>query len=277
MRKANLIQTAIWDEPAFHALNSDAKLVYLLLLTQAKVTAVGSLDIAPKRWADATGLTPARLTKALTELEQDEFIWTDPAKEELIIRSWVKHNVLGSPKMMQASVTHFTVLSSLKLQYRLQVAYPSLFGTPSDALHDTLSDTLYRKSDAVAGVEVHGAEVQVVSSSSESEQAREQVWDAYAAHHPAARLTTERKRLIDNRLHDGYTADQLVAAIEGNHRDAYCNGDNASGRQYHAFDLILRNADKIEQYGNVPANGNHPTSAAGRTLELARKAAQEGH
>jgi hypothetical protein len=269
VRKANLIQTAIWDDDQFAVLGADAKLAYVMLLTQAKVTAVGALDLAPKRWADSTSLTPARLTKALAELERDGFIWTDPAKEELVIRSWVKHNVVGSPKMVTAAADQFSAVSSRKLQNRLQMAYPSLFGEP-DLGYLESTDTLYRNSDEVAGAEVQGAEVHSLEN-----DARARVWSAYQAHHPRASFSVERKRLIDSRLREGFSVDQLIAAIEGNHRDAYCNGANRDGRQYHAFNLILRDADKIEQYGDVPASGSRRLSESDQIMESSRQLAEQ--
>lgn len=275
MRKANLIQTAIWDDDEpFAELSADAKLVYLMLLTQSKVTAVGALDMAPKRWADSTSLPLARCSKALAELEQDDFIWTDQAKEELVIRTWVKHNVEGSPKMETAARDQFTAVSSRKLQHRLQTAYPSLFGSPKIVLPEN-TDRVSGKSDVVAGVEVQGVEVH---SSSTATAARARVWSAYQTHHPGAKLTIDRKRLIENRLREGFSADQLVAAVIGNHLDPHCNGENSSGRQYHAFDLILRNADKIEQYAALATNGvprPKPTTESGRSMEIALRLAEE--
>lgn len=278
MRKANLIQTAIWKDAAFLDLSSDAKLVYLTLLTQADVATTGRIPVTPRRWAKMTSLKPAKVEEALTELEDAAFVWVDHEGEEAVIRSWVKHNVLGASKMEKAATDQFDAVVSEKLRVCLQTAYPNLFGTPTDTLSHTLSDTpshtSSQKSADARGVEVRGTEVQreEVHGAGSS---RARVWAAYQAHHPAAKLTKERATLIDRRLND-FDETMLVAAIEGNHRDPWCNGENTSGKEYHSLDLILRNADKVEQFANTAVNGTKPTSQAGRTLRLAQRLAEAG-
>lgn len=99
------------------------------------------------------------------------------------------------------------------------------------------------------------------------------VWAAYVEHHPQATLTKSRQQLIRRRLAE-HPAEKLVAAIEGNHRDPWCNGENPSGKTYHALELILRDAEKIEKYASVPAmNGAKPK----RTMaEIDKLAAEHG-
>lgn len=79
------------------------------------------------------------------------------------------------------------------------------------------------------------------------EEIRE-VWQAYLTHHQRAHLDTRRRRLISTRLRDGFTVDQLTAAIHGNHRSPWHCGDNPDGKSYHDLGLILRNADTIERF-----------------------------
>ena len=83
------------------------------------------------------------------------------------------------------------------------------------------------------------------------------VWAAYAEHHPRAAGTPQRRRLIKRRL-ESYDVATLIAAIDGNHVDPYCCGENRERRQYHSLELILRDADHIEKYAaQAPGpNGN---------------------
>lgn len=80
---------------------------------------------------------------------------------------------------------------------------------------------------------------------------RERVWAAYREYHPRAMLSPERGRLIDRRLAEGYPVDLLIDAIHGNHADPHCNGENDRLKQYHAINLILRDADHIERYAEL--------------------------
>lgn len=270
MRKANLIQTAIWLDADYLALSVDGKLLYLLLLTQPDVTHVGIVTLAPARWARQLGMTARRFQTALRELVDTRFSVYDQATDEVLIRSWVKHNLAGS-KLEQAGKSHFALVGSPFLRWVLQSEHPELFGNPPpDTPSHTLSDTPSSKRG-----DRERDQGRVVSKSGETERAHARVWAAYQSHHPTATLSPERRHLIDNRLRDGFSADTLIAAIEGNHRDAYCNGDNPGGRQYHAFDLILRNADKIEQYANVPANGIRRLSESERLMEESRQLAEQ--
>lgn len=79
----------------------------------------------------------------------------------------------------------------------------------------------------------------------------EEVWAAYLAHHPQAMLSDERRKLIMRRLGEGYSVELLVAAIDGNHVDPHCNGENDRFKQYHSISLILRDADRIERFAEL--------------------------
>lgn len=60
-------------------------------------------------------------------------------------------------------------------------------------------------------------------------------------------LDDNRKRLIRKAL-DAYTLDDVKAAITGCSLSPYHMGENQGGKRYNELGLILRNADKIEQF-----------------------------
>lgn len=76
------------------------------------------------------------------------------------------------------------------------------------------------------------------------------VWSAYQEHHPTAKMTTNRRDLIRRRLKE-HPVDVLVAAVHGNHRSPFHCGENRDGKKYHALELILRDADKIEGFAEL--------------------------
>lgn len=79
----------------------------------------------------------------------------------------------------------------------------------------------------------------------------DQVWAHYQALHPQARPTAKRRALAGDRLAEGYSALDLIEAIDGNHLDPHCNGRNDRGREYHAFELILRDAKHVDDYRGI--------------------------
>lgn len=105
----------------------------------------------------------------------------------------------------------------------------------------------------------------------------EKVWDAYREHHPRASGTPQRRALIKRRL-EHYDAATLVDAVHGNHADAYCNGENPAGKEYHSLELILRGGDHIEKYAALAprSNGNGHRTAEDFD-EMERQAVAAGY
>lgn len=70
----------------------------------------------------------------------------------------------------------------------------------------------------------------------------------YQKYRPRSRPGDEERKLIRDRLKDGYSVADLCDAIDGNYRSPYHCGINDSGDEYHALELILRNADKVSEF-----------------------------
>jgi hypothetical protein len=95
------------------------------------------------------------------------------------------------------------------------------------------------------------------------------IWSAYTARHPTTKPTEKRRRLLAAREREGYDEQTLLAAIEGNHADPWCAGDNPGGKTYHSFELIFRDAAHVEQYAAVAQNGNGGESRLDRAHRIA--------
>lgn len=108
------ILTAIWDDPEFCRLTPGAQRMFMALLTQAKITMVGSLDYVPKRWAtQAAGLTVADVETAVTELEDARFVLVDRDVDELVIRTFVEHDGAARSGTQRAAMwSAWTALAS---------------------------------------------------------------------------------------------------------------------------------------------------------------------
>jgi hypothetical protein len=66
--------------------------------------------------------------------------------------------------------------------------------------------------------------------------------------HPKAKLDEKRKRLIRNRLQEGYTVEQLQAAITGCSQSPFHMGQNEHHTRFDDLSLILRDAHHVEQF-----------------------------
>lgn len=64
--------------------------------------------------------------------------------------------------------------------------------------------------------------------------------------HPTAKLIKVREKAIAARLKEGYTVEQITAAIDGCRRSKFHMGENDSGIVYDDLTLICRNGAKLE-------------------------------
>lgn len=78
--------------------------------------------------------------------------------------------------------------------------------------------------------------------------------------HPTAKLTTERKKKVEARLKEGYSADQIIQAIDGCAASPFHRGQNETGQVFDDLELICRNGSKLEGFISRKENGNAATS-----------------
>lgn len=78
---------------------------------------------------------------------------------------------------------------------------------------------------------------------------------------PRSKLDDKRRKVIRNALKN-YSAGDLIAAIDGCRASPWHMGSNDRGQKYNGLDLILRNAEKIDQFMSYASNP--PTRAASR-------------
>jgi hypothetical protein len=62
------------------------------------------------------------------------------------------------------------------------------------------------------------------------------------------RLTTQRKRKVQARLNEGYTIDEILAAIEGVRQSSFHQGVNDSGTRYDDLTVICRDGSQVERF-----------------------------
>lgn len=74
------------------------------------------------------------------------------------------------------------------------------------------------------------------------------VVEAYRLHHPRARPGEKERRKIAARLAEGYSAEDLIAAVDGCHRSPWHCGENPEGKTYQSLDLIVRDSSHVASF-----------------------------
>lgn len=115
------IKVNIWDDPDFVALPCAEQHVYLALMSNKGLSRCGVIDYIPNRFRGlARDLTPRRLTAAVTGLRETRFVVVDDSTQELLIRSYVRHDgVLDRVNMGKAVGTAFEAVVSLNLRHAI--------------------------------------------------------------------------------------------------------------------------------------------------------------
>lgn len=89
---ANII-TAIWQDADWRALNASPQRTYLMLVTQANISAAGTMPLTVRRWAAGAGDTSSDDIRAdLAVLAAGRYVVVDEDTEELLVRSFVRHD-----------------------------------------------------------------------------------------------------------------------------------------------------------------------------------------
>lgn len=280
MARIRTIKPTIWRDKAFCSVSRDARLLFIGLISNAddegRFEADPELIRAAVYPRDGFGATPdtqlfgsagdADVDVWLAELEQAGLVRTWRVRGERFgdLPGWSNHQRISkrSPSMIPA-ISHAS-----KNERTAEI--PGDSATPPQPLRN--QSRTEREKEIGKDLSVVGAKAPPTSSSSRSTVSRRDgmtVWEAYQRHHPRSVLTDKRRRLIRDRLAEGYTPERLVAAIDGNHLDPFSNGANDRKQAYHDLELILRDAARIERFEEIALAANGRRSGSEKQLENA--------
>lgn len=98
------IQTAIWNDKDFQQLTPMAQATYWAMLAYDDLSWCGVIDYIPKRLVKfSVHMTPELLAETMAELRLERFVVVDEEEDELLIRSYVRHDgLLKMPNVAQA-------------------------------------------------------------------------------------------------------------------------------------------------------------------------------
>lgn len=88
------VKTNIWtDDSDFLALKTVEQHAYFMLMSNPGLSYCGVIDYIPSRFDHlAADLTPAKFTKAIAGLRAARFVIIDDRTQELLLRSYVRHD-----------------------------------------------------------------------------------------------------------------------------------------------------------------------------------------
>jgi hypothetical protein len=100
------IRCSIWGDEDWSPLSTLAKLLYVQLLAQPKLSYAGLLDLAAKRWARAhPDHSVAEIRAALSELHGRRFVVVDHDTEEVLIRTLIRNDgIYKQPQVLAAAL-----------------------------------------------------------------------------------------------------------------------------------------------------------------------------
>jgi hypothetical protein len=126
------VLTSIWTNRDFTGLPSQAQRLYLLMLSQPHLSYCGVVPFTAKRWAGLSGDGSGKgLERSLAELEAADFVLHDPDTEEVLIRTFIRHDgVLKSPNICKAMVKDYCAVLSTKIREAIEAEFPGTLPAP---------------------------------------------------------------------------------------------------------------------------------------------------
>lgn len=155
------IRLDIWNDDDWRDLTHDGQWLYMCLLSQPSLTFAGVADWRPARLAAMTrDLTATDVEIFAAELEHERFILVDRRSEEVLIRSWVKHDgLMSSPNMAVALAKDHAEIGSAAIRgvvvdqlHALHQARPDLKGWSKPQVEALLAKRSMTFAEGVAAV-----------------------------------------------------------------------------------------------------------------------------
>lgn len=128
-RNYGKIKVEVWEPGSdYRRLTLEAQWAYQMLISQESVSMVGSLRYTPRKWARlAANLDEARVEAIVAQLEADWYVIVDRETEELLIRSFVKHDEgWRLPNLLTGARLAFRAIESEPIRDYLAERHPWL-------------------------------------------------------------------------------------------------------------------------------------------------------
>ncbi len=136
----------------------------------------------------------------------------------------------------------------------------------------------YRERRAGSGGKVNGTKPPKRERPAPPDPRISEVISHYQTHKPRARPGKKEVDKIRERLREGYSADDLKAAIDGCFRSPFHCGENENNRKYQSLELIVRDSKHVLDFIETPDETGHvPLKAQQlrRNIELVKQKYRE--
>ena len=241
-----VIEDSIWDDPKVAALDSEAKLAFVYLVTNRQAHVSGIYVLPSVLAAHQTGLTPKhwdRVSDRVSELGLARF---DHPREVVWVVNMMRYQGRGE-KNASSAAKHILTLHKSPLIKDFCLHYPDV----GALIPDTLCDTVSVQEQEQEQEQEQKKETDLSRSAAPKHDRAADVATVvshYQSLHPRARPGTKEKAKIRARLTEGFTAEDICDGIDGCHATPHNAGDNDRGRQYLSLELIVRDASKLTQF-----------------------------
>jgi hypothetical protein len=140
-RNHGRILASVWVDPDWVALPPRQQWLYMLLLSQPRLSLVGTIDYRPAKWARlAEGVDTATVEAAAAGLEAARYVLIDRDTEELLVRTFVRHDGVGrgNANLRKGMWAHWMDVASEALREAVIV------NMPAELWDDHAPDAAYR-------------------------------------------------------------------------------------------------------------------------------------
>lgn len=112
------IRLDMWGDGDWRDIPMNAQHLYMLLLSHPKLSYAGVTEWHPGKLAAMTaGVTADQIISAAAVLESQNFIVVEPATDEVLVRSFIKHDgLMKQPKLVVSMTTAYAAVASRKIQ-----------------------------------------------------------------------------------------------------------------------------------------------------------------
>lgn len=124
------IDTKIWSDSAFLELSPMGKLAYSYLLTAPQGNLSGCFECSAACMAKETGMTKEQASEAIAEIVAQELAYVCEQTNEIMIRSWPKHQWSKSPKMVKPLARDISKVVAREFRLALGSKYEEVTGIP---------------------------------------------------------------------------------------------------------------------------------------------------
>lgn len=120
-RSHGRISVSIWSDPDWLALPMHAQWLYMTLVSQPEINHAGVVALTPRRWARlCADRDPDLVADALKILADHRFLVVDEDDEQLLVRTFVRHDgVAAQPNVLKSACESARLVTSAPLRAAL--------------------------------------------------------------------------------------------------------------------------------------------------------------